>query len=356
MNIIYDHQIFSNQVFGGPSRYFVELIKELIDLKINPTIVSPIDQNKYLLEISSVYKKKFLINLNKQNFFSKYANNFLSKYYFKNIKHDLYHLTYYDECFFSKKPKIITVYDLIHEKYNNEFNRQKFPKKQTLDCVDYFICISHNTKKDLINIYGIDEKKISVTHLANSLLPTSMTKKVITKPYFLYVGSRKRYKNFKTLLKAYSKIERIKKNFDIICFGGGKFIKEEFDRMKKYKIDFNSIHFFSGSDKLLVDLYSNAEALIYPSIYEGFGIPILEAMSCGCPVISSNSSSLPEVYGNAALTFSPISYEELMHSLEKITSENNLRKILISKGYKREKEFSWKKCALETSNIYKSLI
>tara|TARA_X000000950_G_scaffold29994_1_gene32448 strand:+ start:3033 stop:4103 length:1071 start_codon:yes stop_codon:yes gene_type:complete len=356
MNIIYDHQIFSNQKFGGPSRYFVEIIKELIKLNNKPIIISPVDQNVYLNEISSIYKKKFLINFNKKNFISRFLNDTLSKYYFQKINYDLYHLTYYDKYFSSKKPKIITVYDLIHEKYNIEYNFQKLPKKRILDSVDHFICISHNTKKDLIDFYNIDEKKISVTHLANSLKPQPIEKNVYQKPFFLYIGSRKRYKNFKTLLKAYSSLNLIKKNYDIICFGGGELIKEELDTMKKYDIDLNSVHHFSGSDKLLINLYSNAEALIYASKYEGFGIPILEAMSCGCPVISSNTSSLPEVYGNSALTFSPESYEELMECLNKITSDENLKKKMIIDGYKREKNFSWKKCALETNNIYKKLI
>ena len=146
------------------------------------------------------------------------------------------------------------------------------------------------------------------------------------------------------------------KNFDIICFGGGKFIKEEIEYMNELSIDLSKLHQIDGSDQVLSSLYTYSEALVYPSKYEGFGLPILEAMSLGCPVISSNTSSLPEVYGDAALTFSPESFEELMQCLIKITTNNDLKKKLILNGFKREKKFSWKKCALKTSRIDKSLI
>ena len=106
----------------------------------------------------------------------------------------------------------------------------------------------------------------------------------------------------------------------------------------------------------MFSLYKQAVALIYPSSYEGFGLPILEAMSCGCPVISSDSSSLPEVYGEAALSFENNSVENLSDCIKKISTDNSLREFLIEKGLNRSKEFSWKKCADLTSAIYKKLI
>ena len=355
MKIIYDHQIFFNQNQGGPSRYFVELIKELINLNNNPTIISPIDQNIHLKEIEEKVKKKFYFQI-KKNFISEILNYMISQYYFRVLDYDLYHLTYFNTSFSTKKPKIITVYDLIHEKYMIDFNLSKYPKKKIFNDIDHFICISNNTKKDLIYYYGIEEQKISVTYLANSIKFSRIKKNPFNKPYFLFVGSRKRYKNFKIILDAYSKLPKIKKNFDIVCFGGGNFIEEEIKNMNKLSIDINNIHYRDGSDEELCALYKNSEALIYPSRYEGFGLPLLEAMSLGCPVISSNSSSLPEVYGDAALSFSPFSVDSLIDCINKITTDNDLKQKLISKGYERVKNFSWKKCALETSIIYKKLI
>lgn len=356
MKIFYDHQIFSNQVYGGPSRYFVELIKELIQLAEKPTIIAPINQNIYLSDINQQFKKEILFKINRKNFFTKIVNDLFSRYYFRILKHDLYHLTYYNNCFFSKKPKVITVYDLIHEKFMSEFKLNSFPKKKVFEQVDHFFCISESTKKDLINYYNIDDKKITVTYLANSLKQKTFKKFLTDKPFLLYVGSRKRYKNFELLIKSFSLCNRIKKEYDIVCFGGGKFIKEEIENMKNLSINLESVHNVQGSDETLSSIYSSAEALVYPSKYEGFGLPILEAMFFGCPVIASNTSSLPEVYGDAALTFSPNSPEELINCINKIASDSEFKRQLIKKGYEREKFFSWKKCAQETNKVYKKLI
>lgn len=356
MKILYDHQIFSNQVYGGPSRYFIELIKELIKLNDKPTIIAPINQNIYLKDINSQFKKEFFLKIKKKNFLTKIVNDLFSNYYFRNSIYDLYHLTYYDDCFFSKKPKTITVYDLIHEKFMTEFKLNSFPKKKIFENIDHFFCISTNTKKDLINYYNIDDKKITVTYLANSLKPRIVEKFSLDKPFLLYVGSRKRYKNFELLIKSFSFCEKIKKEYDLVCFGGGEFIRQEIENMKNLSINLDSIHNVQGSDQILSSLYSSAEALVYPSKYEGFGLPILEAMFFGCPVIASNASSLPEVCGDAAITFSPNSSEELINCINKISGDSEFKKELIKKGYEREKSFSWKKCALETNKIYKKLI
>ncbi len=355
MKIIYDNQIFYNQNFGGPSRYFVELIKELNEINCQTNIISPFHQNIYLKELSSKLKIELTTKL-KKNFFLNKLNFLTSSFFFKKFDYDIYHATYFDRYYISSKPKIITVYDLIHEKFSSEFKLKKFPKKNIINYVDHFLCISENTKKDLIEYYNVNEKKISVTHLASFIDNNQVIVNKITYPFFLYVGSRKRYKNFRLLLKAFSNLKDIKDNFKIICFGGGNFLKEEVDYIKELSLNPTKIKNIQGSDKVLVSLYKQAEALIYPSMYEGFGLPILEAMSCGCPVISSNSSSLPEVYGNAALSFENNSVENLTHCINKISTDKTLRELLIKKGFQRSKEFSWKKCAKETLSVYKTLI
>jgi glycosyltransferase involved in cell wall biosynthesis len=266
------------------------------------------------------------------------------------------HTTYYDNVNFTNKPIVITVYDLIHEIFSKEFNFNLLPKKDIFKRADHFICISKNTQKDLIKYYGIEEKKTSVVYLSSFNKPNFSTEKFLNnKPYFLYVGSRKRYKNFTLLIKAFCGIKSIYQNFDIICFGGGKFIKEEYELFNKLGVSLNSIIQLDGNDEFLLKLYKGAATYICTSKYEGFGLPILEAMSCGCPVISSNASSLPEVYGDAALSFSSNSLEDLMECLKKITMNNSFKNELINKGFQQSNQFSWKKCAKETSLIYEKL-
>ena len=357
MKILYDYKIFLNQSVGGPSRYFVELIKEIIKINEDIKILSPIYINKYLNEIDNKYKNGYYFKNKK--YFGKlfnFYNKIISNHYLKNYHYDILHTTYYDDQLTKKKPIVATVYDLIHERYYSEYKLSKYHKKLFFDKIDHFICISKNTQKDLIEHYNIKEEKTSVIYLSNFRLTDDLSNKFKHKnQFFLYVGSRKRYKNFILLLKTFSNNNDIKKNFDIICFGGGKFLKEELDFFSDLKLNINKIHQVDGEDKILSYLYKNASAYICTSEYEGFGLPILEAMSCSCPVISSNASSLPEVYGNAALSFDPRSSQELEDCILKIINDSELRRNYIKMGLENIEKFSWKKCAQETLKVYNSL-
>ena len=358
MKLIYDYKIFFNQSIGGPSRYFVELIKEMVKINEDTTILSPIYINQYLRDIEKKYKRGRYIQ-NKRYFgkFFNLYNKLVSNHYFNNNNYDILHTTYYDDHSIKKKPTVITVYDLIHEKYDSDYNMPKYHKKKIFDKVDHFICISKNTQKDLIEHYNIKKEKTSVIYLSNfSMTDEAPLKFEYKNPFFLYVGSRKRYKNFTILLKTFSECEEIKNNFDIVCFGGGKFLKEELNLFQKLKLDLNKIHQIGGEDKILINLYKTAQAFICTSKYEGFGLPILEAMRNDCPVISSNSSSLPEVYGEAALSFSPNSSEELTNCIQEIVNDSNLRVNLVKKCLVNIKRFSWKKCAQDTLKVYNDLI
>ena len=362
MKIYFDYKIFLQQKFGGPSRYFSQLFENLKTNKKKAYIVSPFYINNYLDQSNfkeNIYGKKIYSRRFGGKFYT-YFNKNISKIIFSRLKPDLIHTTYYDHGLVSqKKPVVLTVYDLINEIYPKEFGFKDYyrPKKDIIEKVDHFICISKNTQKDLINYYGVDEKKTSVIYLSGSGLDKKFSIKYQhSKPFMLFVGTRNRYKNFSLLIKAYSSENFINNNFDLICFGGGKFNKDELDLFIKYKLDLNKIHHLEGRDELLVSLYKSATAYVCTSFYEGFGLTLLEAMQYGCPVLSSNSSSLPEVYGDAALTFSPYSIEELRECLNKIASMDSLKKEFSKKGLKHVKNFTWEKCTQDTLKVYKSLI
>lgn len=276
---------------------------------------------------------------------------------------DIYHPTYYRNGLKKKKKTaiVITVYDMIHELYPDQFIDSWFvikAKKRAISIADVIITISENTKNDLIKIYNVPESKIKVVYLASSLRSSSPTtidelKEVygLKRPYILYVGDRRTYKNFKCLINSY--IDNFSDEFDLICFGGGKLKKEELKNINS-SISNNIIQ-LSGSDDLLASLYKHAFCFVYPSLYEGFGIPPLEAMSMGCPVIASNVSSIPEVVGNAAILFDPHSNDELINAIRSLYDESK-RKDLIKSGFEQEKKFSWDKMAKETLEVYKAII
>ena len=373
MKILYDHTVFQFQRYGGISRYFYELItrlstKEDVDISlfqgfnINEYALSEHKQNfdsywghkwkykktvaKYLAHILFTLPNKILFNIFMR---SSDVNICHPTYYMKGLKQN------------RKAPIVITVYDMIHELYPDQFIDSWFvikAKKRAISIANVVIAISENTKKDLIKIYDVPESKIKVIYLASSLQlsnPMSINELKeeygFKRSYILYVGDRRSYKNFKVLLDSY--INHFSNDFDLICFGGGKFKTYELKNIKN-EIK-KSIIQLSGSDNLLASLYKHAFCFVFPSLYEGFGIPPLEAMSMGCPVIASNASSIPEVVDDAAILFNPNSKDELTYAIESLYDESK-RNDLIKRGFEQEKKFSWDKMANETLDVYKSII
>ncbi len=142
----------------------------------------------------------------------------------------------------------------------------------------------------------------------------------------------------------------------MVCFGGGNFSKQELALMESLNISQDKIKYMSGTDDLLACLYASAAVFVCPSLYEGFGIPPLEAMSFGCPVVCSNTSSLPEVVGDAAELFDPASEVSMRTAIEQVVSNPEIAQILVKRGYERIKQFSWEKCAHETFNVYNKIL
>jgi glycosyltransferase involved in cell wall biosynthesis len=202
----------------------------------------------------------------------------------------------------------------------------------------------------------VDERKTSVVHLGFTLNTDETVrpaKLASVKPYLLYVGSRWGYKNFIQLCRVFS-YSSLKRSFDLVAFGGGAFSMDEVAELTQLGLT-NCVHQVSGDDGLLASYYQGATAFIYPSLYEGFGIPPLEAMNFGCPVVCSNTSSLPEVVGDAAVFFDPSSDESMRVAIEDLLRNDGLRTEMIRRGYARVQHFSWAKCAAETAAIYRQV-
>lgn len=372
MKIFFDHKIFTKQCYGGPSRYYTNLVSKLNDLsEIEAKIYAPIHINYFLSQISSKNvaisnKLPFSKTLEKINSIKKQIlklNDIFNENYLKKFNPDIVHTTYYDENF----PKysdnlVITVFDLIHEIFSKDYGNQiKFlPKIKILKSAREIICISNSTKKDLIKFYDIPEEKISVTYLANSLTISNnideYENNINNDKYFLYVGGRWKYKNFSQLIYALNHRPEILNDLKLLVFGGGTFNEDEKKLFNKLNIRMDRITHINGDENLLRSLYKNAEFFIYTSKYEGFGIPILESFSQNCPVLCSNTSSLPEVAGDAAIYFNPDDYTSISEAIEKIIYSNNEKGNLIKKGRERLKLFSWEKCAEETNKVYKKIL
>lgn len=175
-------------------------------------------------------------------------------------------------------------------------------------------------------------------------------------PYLLYVGERASYKNFKAFLLAFSGSAWLRDNFRIICFGGGSFRADEMELARELSLKPYQVEQVGGDDGALAAHYQNAAAFVYPSLYEGFGIPPLEAMALGCPVICSNTSSISEVVGDVGEYFDPEHIDSIRTSVEAVLQSSERRAELTRKGFKKCTEYSWERCANETLAIYRGLV
>ncbi len=297
----------------------------------------------------------------------------------KEVNPDLVHFPHFNVPLLYRGKYIVTIHDLIHHHFQMKratTHNLLIYKIKTIGYKRAFrtavkksaaIAVpSEFVKTQLVGEYKVKREKITVTYegveesLVNLLhqVKDKEFKKVsrklnFAKPYFFYVGNAHPHKNLPRLINAFNRFRQSHPNFWLVLAGPEHSFWQQ---IKKEHIAENVIFAGYVSDRELVALYRNAEAFITASREEGFGIPLLEAMACGCPVISSNSASLPEVGGNTVLYFDPLKEDEMVSSMEKLTSDNKLRKMLIKEGLQRSKLFSWKKMARETLEVYQKAI
>jgi len=199
--------------------------------------------------------------------------------------------------------------------------------------------------------------KVSVVHLGfdsqQSTKPAA--KRLVDEPFLLYVGVRSGYKNFQRLLEAYASSATLHENFRLVCFGGGGFGHSEIRQIKKLDLPVDKLVWIGGDDEVLMQLYGQATAFVYPSLYEGFGIPPLEAMAHACPVVCSRGSSISEVVGNAGEYFDPLDSATIVHAIENVADSQSRAAELIKLGQERIKHFTWEQCARRTHDVYSSL-
>ena len=366
MNIFYDRDIFVIQKFGGISRYFIELANSINDSSSANTkvkISKGFHRNNYLSKAGNNLKKSCIYVPDFKG--AGLALTFLNKLFFPICSFseiDIYHATYYN--FPKNLPKnilkFITVYDMIHELYPSNFHKRDKTielKAKALREADHILTISNNTKNDLIKIYDLDPKKITVTYLGVDHFKKTTNSKKNKEKFLLYVGPRKGYKNFCNLLKSLKVLRSdYLLDIDIIAFGGGSFSKEERYLISSLGLDNNCVKQVSGSDKMLKKLYSTASVFVYPSLYEGFGIPPLEAMANGCPVAASKTSSTGEILGESAALFNPLEVSDIAEKIKSILISDEIGNKYVKKGFNLVDKYQWQKCANITTKAYKKLI
>lgn len=366
MRIAFDYQAFTLQTYGGISRYYARLAREYLSEGDQVNIFAPLHINAYLAELPSecIQGKRLDRFPHKTTRAFNLYNRLISRKAMIQWQPNIVHETYYAQhgSTANNCPTVITVHDMIHELLPQEFskwNNTGETKKIAIERADHVICVSENTKKDLINLLGTPSEKISVVRHGFDKFENEkigvQRHEIERKPFLLYVGPRTGYKNFTKLLEAVAASHQIKSDFDVLAFGGGKFSVAELALVANLGFSGNQVNQISGDDALLGKYYAKARAFVYPSLYEGFGIPPLEAMAHNCPVVCSNTSSMPEVIGKAGEYFDPTSTEAMRHAIESVVYSDSRIAELKELGSERLTHFSWSKCADQTRRVYRYL-
>lgn len=351
MKIIYDNIIFSLQKVGGISIYWAELIKR----------ISKRDKvDFYESENQNIFRKELNIQTQKESAISIKLLRYLP--FMKKLPKDsIFHSSYYRVSLQKDISNITTVHDFTYEYFRSGLAKHThvWQKGFAIKKSDGIICVSENTKKDLMKFYSmIDESKIKVIYngVGDEFVKLENPKEYLTdnfevlkkEKYILYIGDRSSYKNFNVAIDVLKKLD----DYSFVVVGGQEFSNTEKENMKDIK---NRVfHFIGiGGDKLNT-LYNNAFCLLYPSSYEGFGIPISEAMKAGCPVVSTNISSIPEVAGDSGLLVDEIKVDNFINEIMKL-EDSEFRGELIDKGLEQSKRFSWDKCFDDTYSFYQEI-
>ncbi|KQS94329.1 glycosyltransferase family 1 protein [Chryseobacterium sp. Leaf394] len=369
MKILLDPQIFYQQTYGGISRYYTEVFS-VLSKKKGVEVILPIynSDNAYLKETDLPAKNKSLHLLYKVLSFFRISTRSLRKRKsdqlletkFQENDYDVVVPTYYNPYFLEKingKPFVLTVYDMIHELLPEYFIDDEFRvverKALLLDKATKIIAVSHNTKKDIVKVYPhINPDKIVVVYHGTSIKIDSGIRVDLPENYVLYVGARPNYKNFKFLVRSVEPLLKKDSSLMLIAAGGGKFDDEEIAFLKGLGVEKQVVQ-KRFEENELGHFYKNAKCFVFPSLYEGFGIPVVESMACGCPIILSKHGSLPEIAGDAGIYFDSESENDLKEKIEELINNPEMRAGYAKKGLEHVKKYDWNDAAEQCLQVYK---
>jgi glycosyltransferase involved in cell wall biosynthesis len=361
-------RLFEEQSLGGISRIYHEILPRIcqIDERIRFSIFTSDRLMQSLPKHSQIvgYPSKFPVHrlLRPKKIFWKLQDYVRAKIQVTSThsgRDTIWHATYFQLPSWWGGPKVVSVYDLIYEKYPQLFNMDydnilRKRKKHAILAADKVICISESVRSDVIERYGISHDRVVTIPLACGDNFRQMSKEEITpdfrvdRPFIFYVGIRSHHKNFKTLLNAYAAWSR-RSEISLLVVGS-PWSKEERKEIISRGLEPNIILRSGVTDEELCAFYNQALAFVYPSLSEGFGIPLLESMACGCPIVASRIPTSMEVAGNVPYFFDPLNKDELIVALEAACFSEKLKSrddILAN--------YSWDRNARATLKIYKEL-
>ncbi|PQA58620.1 glycosyltransferase family 4 protein [Siphonobacter curvatus] len=361
--IFIDHQKFTTQKYGGISRYFatiLEGIRHTADMQYQLGVLHT--KNHYLHEEPLRLKGPLYDRLLSKNPNYDYQlNQYYCKQLLKKNAFDVFHPTYYDPYFlpYLKKPLVVTIHDMTYERMPEYFwarDPLTQQKRLNIERADAIIAISETTKKDLLDLFPVDPAKVQVIYHGMEVEKPLQVQALPNLPesYVLFVGDRSGYKNFYLFFNAFKAIASRMPDLHLILTGGGPIQVAERELIQRLGLS-NRVRHINATDQELNFLYQNSQLFVYPSLYEGFGLPILEAFKAGCPLLLSDTECFREVAADAAVYFKATDRDDLIHALETTLMDTELKKQLVARGTERLKRFQLRDCIDQTLAVYRSL-
>lgn len=359
MKVLFDHQIFTSQQFGGVSKYFAEVIHRLPPESWK--ISAWLSNNEYARHYGLFKMTPFLPGRNFRGKGRIMAE--LGKPYSLKIMRrgdfDVVHQTNFDPYLFKAtkgKPVVTTYHDTNFVTEYNYNPRMIRLQTESLRRSDAIIAISENTRRDMLKYFDLNPDKITVIHHGIEMprIPVGLKARIVEEPYILYVGMRHLFKNFKNFVKGFGAIADKFPDVKVVCTRN-PFNKEEQELFAQLGIT-DRMQVVTADEVTLNRLYRDALFFVFPSLYEGFGMPILEAMANGCPTAIADASCFPEIGGDASQYFNPKDTDSIADTLKTMIQDESLRRELTRKGLQRASKFSWQRCADSHYALYKSLI
>jgi glycosyltransferase involved in cell wall biosynthesis len=377
LRILYDHQIFSLQALGGISRYYVAMIDRFERQPDMEVRVAAGEVLTFDLRPTKTYRKANPSSsaIMRSIYAWTKAHGKVDLMYWTNMRrslravekgdYDVLHPTYYDPYFLTaigKRPFYLEVHDMIHELHPEFFsptNKTTSWKRALVDRADRIVTVSDSTRRDLIALMGIEPTRVRTIRQGISLRPELSgpgdAPSHLPKEYILFVGGRSGYKNFRKFAEAIAPLLAKDPELHLVCAGGAPFTGEDVALTKELGID-GRVKQFSVNDRAMCQIYMRARAFVFPSLYEGFGLPILEAFACGCPAVLAETSSLPEIGGDAASYFPPTDVSSMREAIARVIDDDTVRTSMIARGQERARLFSWDRTTEETKRVYLEMV
>ncbi|MFM2044483.1 MAG: hypothetical protein RLY86_3059 [Pseudomonadota bacterium] len=380
MRLVFSHDIFTSQQVGGISRYFCELAGALASTGHSVTVEAGGHGNHHLRDLSARDPSGAAVTVRGRfTGASGQMARFWNEVRFaaRPTRSDLLHRTYYPLVDLDRRrgPVVTTVHDMVWERYAGE--SPSFPinsrlKRRAVELADAIIVPSHESRRDLCDLWNVPADRVHVVHHGFSPFappddrpgeppvggsdgrPGGKAANAGA-PYILFVGRRGGYKNFSGLLAGFAQAGAAR-DWHLLCFGGGPFGEDETAAIVQAGLA-GRVHQRGGDDRALAAAFREAALFVYPSLCEGFGLPVLEAMSAGCPVaVAEGTGALTEVAGDAAFRFDALNPESLAHLLDTVLPDADWRDRMRVAGTRRCLDFGWDRCAEGTSAVYRRLV